>query len=439
MGAIFDKQSGKLYLYSFRTTEVWAGWPAPMAWRKSESDAAWIHLRPHITLPKGNVARKIQQILEREKERPYKLHASEAELAEERAVGEKLYRLQWAQRIPDEVRRPISRFGCRQWHLLSMAARCGEAASDLIRANPALAFMLASNWVYHAPPVTQPLRSVRALLRRGKNQRDVLAWLGFPPRKAVQRVLARVPSASISISRLFYLRQACHEPQMLKAMCHLPRLNTGCLRILTDPRLFDCVSPVLLEDIAISRKEDRNPRSAQLLKDILRMLDELGRGVGPVRGIRRAENLSELHDELAERVPDVAVLSRSVEDEDALSFPREPVPGTDEIVPIREPAELRREAIEQKHCAWSYVRAVAERRDTYLYRVTAPERATLSLKLVGGSWRISELKGYRNARVGARTRAAVERWFHAYQFSKLSVDSYSALPSDGWDSDARRY
>lgn len=413
MGAIFDKKSGKLYLYSFRTTEVRACWPAPMAWRKSDGDAAWRHLRPDLTLPKGHVDRQIERILESERQRPYKLHASEAELAEERAVGARLHRLQWAQRIPDEVRRPIARFRCRQWHLLSMAARCGEAAMDLVNANPALAFMMASNWVYHAPAVTQPLRSVRALLRRGKNQRDMLAWLGFPARKAVQRVLARVPPASISVAQLLYLRQTCHEPKMLKAMGHLPRLNAGCLRIVTDPRLFGCVSPVLLEDIAVNRREDRKPHSAWLLKDVLRMLDQLGRGADVVRGIRRAEDLLELHDDLAGRGPVEPPVASGAFDEESLSFPSEPVPGTDAIVPLRDPVDLRQEGIEQKHCAWSFVYRVAVRRDTYFYRVTAPERATLSLRLRGGLWQIGELKGFRNAPVQLRTRLRVEDWLNS--------------------------
>lgn len=413
MGAIFENQSGKLYLYSWRMTEVRAGWPAPMAWRKSDNDPGWRHLRPALTLPMGNVDRQIKRILEGVRQRPYKAHASAAEMAQERAVGEKLHRLQWAQRIPDEVRRPISQFRCRQWHLLSMTARCGEGALELVRSNPALAFMMASNWVYHSPSVQQPLRSVRALLRRGRNQRDMLAWLGFPPTKSIRRLLAKVPPASVSVSRLLYLRQACNEPRMLKAMAHLPRLNEGCLRIVTDPQLFQCVSPVLLEDIAVNRREDRRPHSAWLLKDVVRMLDDLGRSVGVVRGLRRAEDLQHLHDDLAGRGPVEDQSFGAATDEETLSFPPEPVAGTDEIAPIRDPAALRREGVEQKHCAWSFVHDVAVRRHTYFYRVISPERATLSLQLRNGLWQIGELKGFRNASIRPQTRARVEQWLRA--------------------------
>ena len=59
-----------------------------------------------------------------------------------------------------------SRLGREVWQQVEALIRCGESALDLVRSNPALAYLVASNWVFHQPAVRQPLRSARALLRK---------------------------------------------------------------------------------------------------------------------------------------------------------------------------------------------------------------------------------------------------------------------------------
>src|SRR6056297_678338 len=298
MGAIFDRKTLKLYVYTPGTTEVWARWPAPMAWRKSDQDAGWRHVRPMLSLPKRPVAGEIARCHAREQKFPYKPYPSREEEKAAIRRGARLARLEWAANIPDPVRRAIAPIRVRQWHLLAMAARCGEGALDLIRSNPALAFMLASNWVFHKPAVQQPLRSVRALLKPGRSQVEMLAWLGFPPRPAVRRILARIPPESIDVPRLLYLRDACHDPEALKRMFHLPRLNAGCLRIVCDPLLLRRVSQSLLLEIAADRSEDAGRfRSVQTLMDTLQAREQAGAPFVGSLPARTIDELEQCHDD----------------------------------------------------------------------------------------------------------------------------------------------
>lgn len=56
--------------------------------------------------------------------------------------------------------------------------------------------------------------------------------------------------------------------------------------------------------------------------------------------------------------------------------------------------------------------------DCYIYRVTAPERATLSIVYrADGCWRRSELKGHRNRAVRAETIRVVDAWLRNYRVS----------------------
>jgi len=95
-------------------------------------------------------------------------------------------------------------------------------------------------------------------------------------------------------------------------------------------------------------------------------------------------------------------------------FPKPPVPGTDTIIPLMTSEELVKEGREQRNCVRLYARLVAAG-EICIYRVLAPERATLSIVPAGdGSWRRRELRAAANADVSDETRATVDQWLESY-------------------------
>jgi hypothetical protein len=95
-------------------------------------------------------------------------------------------------------------------------------------------------------------------------------------------------------------------------------------------------------------------------------------------------------------------------------FPPPPYPGTETILPLASAEALRLEGISQQHCAGNYLLPVLAEL-AYLYKVTHPERGTLSLSRSGNGWRLSQVKGAENARVSAETMDAVRTWLHRAQ------------------------
>lgn len=57
-------------------------------------------------------------------------------------------RAQWLLTIPEELRRQVAIVRFRHWQMLSFLARCGASAAELLESNPAMAFMLANNWLF---------------------------------------------------------------------------------------------------------------------------------------------------------------------------------------------------------------------------------------------------------------------------------------------------
>ena len=99
-----------------------------------------------------------------------------------------------------------------------------------------------------------------------------------------------------------------------------------------------------------------------------------------------------------------------------LVFPPAPLPGIDDIQPIRTTSALFEEACDMNHCVFSYLDRVAEG-DAYLYRVMNPERATLLIGYRGTTWHMEEIAGIANRKISSETESMVESWLTSCQTS----------------------
>jgi len=160
--------------------------------------------------------------------------------------------LKWYSSIPEHIRPAVKLFPSRQFHLLLFAWQCGQAALYLEIDNPALSYMLASNWLFHQPKARNPLRSARLLLELYKKQKDILEWLMFPATNKVRNIIRRIDNGAININSLVHLRQSSLDrPDTLKVLSHLDSINADILRIVTDQNLHKSVTETFIEDISI--------------------------------------------------------------------------------------------------------------------------------------------------------------------------------------------
>lgn len=302
--------------------------------------------------------------------------------------------------IPPDILSDLMRYSNRRWHILNLLARC-SGAFDLGHSNPALLYALASNWVFHKPVVTQPIRAARSLMN--VNQKQILTWLGFPGTETVRHIMRKIVPASLTVEALLYLRESLHDPDVTKCLSHLDRINAGVLRLVTDQKYRVYLSPRLLNDIGIDHNQDEpHPPFLALFKDTLMMADMVDRKNCP----RRFTSLARLygvHDELSRYVMPVVMAK-------ACALPtRLPVPpfaGTDSIRPILTPTELFSEGLEMKHCAAIRAMGVAEGQE-YLYRVFSPVRATLGICRHKAGWQPGQLFKECNVTVDPDVRNAL--------------------------------
>lgn len=431
-GSAFRPETGKLYIFKSGSVQVMTAWPKPMAWEKTHSKPFWRHCRPDIRIPYGDLENgkrgsRIHKNKEDDQEmdemllKMYALFEMSPTSGVVRKARFRENMVEWAKLIPREIRQLVGRYPKRQWHMLSFLARCGDAAKDLSASNPALAFMLASNWVFHKPAVKWPMRASRSLLR--KKQCDILPWLGFPGTESARKVIGKIRYPSIRILPLLYLRQAMFDPETMKILSHLPALNLGAMRILSDPVLRQFISPSLIHEISRSKNEDNVAKTASLMYRCKQLLDlkyPEGYTKGPIKSVKA---IKEMKDDLMKNFKAESLNGNGI------AFQKPPVYGTADIIPITNSRELFNEAEEQRNCISDFITNIALDRTFYVYRVLRPQRCTLALMDSGERWILFDIKTRSNGFVDRDTLFLVSKWLYDNSMSieGEDFDTYQKL------------
>lgn len=306
--------------------------------------------------------------------------------------------------IPAPILAELEGYRDRRWHLYNLLVRC-PGALDLSRSNPALAYALASSWVFHKPVPTKPLRAARRLVNR--KQKVILDWLGFPATEPARRLLAKIEPGALSVPFLLWMRKALAEPERVQAIRHINRINRPLAVLLMARKLERYLTPRLLEEVSQLRDGQGGEPPldvAQLMFDTLRMADEEGRGQHCPDRFHSVGRLREVHDELV-RQCNRKLLRRGLGGPDAragggssLTFPKPPFVGTPDIRPLVTADDLDMEGLVMSNCVSIYRDSVVQGY-YYIYRVLRPIRATLSVRRGGFGWEVGELEMEGHARL----------------------------------------
>ncbi len=436
---------GDVYVLSGSTTLHARPWPDPHARLRLKRPGPWEPHDPHLDVRRGflGIARPepstslVDWLTPARTPQPFTPAEDDQTDWTRRAIG----------RIPEEVRRRLAPFRFRQWQLLRLIS-LDIRALDLIAANPALAWALASGPDFVRGNATEVCaEAVRQIARR---QRDIAGWLGFPANESSVRILRKVPPESCGITPLQELRAMAGMPHCAERLRHLRELPAVVILALRSRILGPSLTPAVLEQIVaeIARLRQpsanadaaRGPTIAHLLEDTARMAQMIP-GANAPRPVDSITALRRRHDQLVETflalsrprpqeppvrrprphrrpapAPQAADVAPKRQYRGTL-FPPPPFPSSDGIEPITCGAELNREGLEMHSCVRSYYGDICYGR-YYVYRITHPRRATLGLKRnYDGTWRIDQVAGIRNHKVSADLYSHVVQWFQKWALS----------------------
>lgn len=378
----FRFKEGKLFLFDQKSLSVIEAWPSLKALRKDGS-FGWQEFRPIFPLlsPMGAEPEIDPALLPRES----------FQMAYQRRAAFRAFR----SFIPEALAKACEEIPGRQMTML-MLLQASPAAAELAQGNRALAFALSHPEFFRERYST--LQGAAIVAKR--RQKEIAAWLGFPETDSAVKTLSKLAGASIFKHSLMALRFVLESPEAKKILSHLPRINAGVLGFVTDEELRGIVPMPLLMEVAEKKEEDMSAQSADVFYRCVRMTRELGEAVRHPLSI---DKLDDWHRETwvkwVEKNPPLPK-----------TFPKPPIAGCPTIQPILDANGLIEEGKHQSNCVGCYANRVRAGQ-TFIYRVLAPERATLSIVLGhGGQWVIEELKLRSNQACSHLTKKHVTDW-----------------------------
>ncbi len=356
---------------------------------------------------------------------------------DEKASAFYLFRKQ----IPNEMAAAVERFDSHQWALLLMLHR-QPLSLDLAVSNPVLAYALANNNNFRG---TRRLDAAefQAASYSLRKQRWILEWLGFPGTGAIEKIFRKIQPGAVSLPLLRLLKYTLQEnPDASALLNHQRIINESVLQIVTNPHILEFVSPSLLDAVAASEPRQGERTIGDQIADIKNILKEIAPH-RPIQAFRSIRQVKTMRDEVdaeyiahhqrlrllreQRRIEAEQERQRQQEREVQLQkeyfekiskpFPHPPLPGTESIIPITCLPDLQLEGQTQNNCVASYALYVIQG-GFYVYRVTAPERATLSItKGNDGCWKRCEIKVINNGKPKRSSVNAVDRWLLQHNHS----------------------
>jgi hypothetical protein len=406
-------------------------WPRPLAQEWNSGSGRWERFFPHfriVSYPLPKPKPKAENLNQLE----LALDVAEAYLPG-RMPKKKAYDL-LRQTLPPSYGIALAPFKGHQWSMIGYLWK-NRRFYELLKGNPVLAFTLANDrelsWAIYMKDLT--LEKIT-----GMKQTRLLEILDLPGSKKVVQMFRKIHPASAQLNLLKQIRYCLRDESSGKNLSHLKRINAGVLHLLAsaDP-VRSNVTPRLLEEVSQNRRNDHYPFAAHAMRECVQWHGQLRAGRHFPR-LRTMEALSSYHAELATQIEDLLELQRMQQEEErarqieharreqadqarALEeamkkpFPRPPVRGTASIIPLRTWGELVRESEQQHNCVRHYGQRVHQG-GCYIYRITKPERASLSIvKSSASQWVIGELKTACNRAAGRTTHRYVERWLSSHQ------------------------
>lgn len=325
---------------------------------------------------------------------------------------------EFAGTFPREVRSLVARFGSRQWHMARLALT--HEGRQMIESNPGLAFCIASNWVFREN--THPGRTAKRLLRI--RRREACRWLAWPETEATVRLLSRIPPEACHVTLLLSLRRALQgemSPRCLKMIRSQRVLGIDLLAAIDCIPLRPRLTPALLHELAQGTDEDGMAGAVGpwlgLFRDSCSMERLLEREGEPPPLLHSLAGLTRYHNQLTQAYNDAIHVAR-MSDLGQLDLesplPEPPLAGTDSILPLCTPKDIREEAEEMRHCVLSYLDAVRQGR-SYIYRILAPQRVTLEIRRRQGNWRLAQVFGRANTQATGEIRGLIDTWLDGFQ------------------------
>jgi len=305
---------------------------------------------------------------------------------------------EWYLSIPEPIRNNIHKFRHIDFALLYMTSHY-HYAYELFISHPNLFWLLLCE-AKQEKWTEDKLVNVIGLPRK-----TILAECGLPATKASVRLLAKFNFERYDMTSRAIIKRV-YTLKSYERLNHHQMINLKLAKLMVR-------HPVLIRQTFIHslKEDDWNDHISTTLNDVFKLAGKLEQMniIKDICACKSNSDLILLHDKLTRQ------LYRRMEQQAYINkfnvdYSPPPLVGTDTIIPVTNGLDLIKEGKEQRNCVATYHNDIVKR-EYYVYRVLAPERATLGLILAYGQKpKLDQLYLKRNKEVSDMTSKSVHSW-----------------------------
>lgn len=325
------------------------------------------------------------------------------------------------QEIPSEILNAISPFKWRQFILLKMIRICPEML-ELLQSNPMLAWLLADAITERQIPLSEAKQWIF------RKRKDILQFVGGTGSESGVRVLSKIkmvldsttesPGDERSHLNLIELKKLIRNDQLMLALRSIkiiPLPEVADLNTYPDLPLWLLTWRINADEFYCSTPPENGKAVVRDLWDDTLSLGERLAIKDRLSRLKKCDSISSLrnlHDTWSREYTTekrTAMLRNLTASYGTNKFPLPLAPGCDGIVPITTIEELFAEGEEMHNCVASYAEKIMDGNSS-IYKVLAPERATLEIASENNRLLNLQLKTFCNGEPTEATSLFVEKW-----------------------------
>lgn len=316
-----------------------------------------------------------------------------------------LFTAEWHRKMPQEIIDEILRYPEGHAELIELAQLAPDRFIRMSRRNPALTCLVAAYWLAyewgHLPYLRD--RNVRRKQLLESKHRVILQQLGLPERDEWVHILKKVPANLCYDFHIRNIIKLCGQPNLRRHLNYLPSINHEVSWLL---RMEHPVTDAALLNLAATEPRYCELQITGIVASIIQKREMAVREpywpyrgcIGTWKQLLAAEKRNALSCGLvSEQFPTPPV-------------PLENVPEGLKLKALTSMPMIQAEASDMGNCILDFIDSV-HLGQNYLYRIDAPERATVLLKLGRSCWELEEIGlRYNEGQTKLETELLVTRW-----------------------------
>jgi len=306
-----------------------------------------------------------------------------------------------ADTVPDEVAAIAHLMPAMDFELAQACAMV-PAARELAEDSPLL-FILMVDYAR-----TQKMDRPAFARLIGCRRPVILDTLGFTGNKSLARLMRKLELSPLLPWELEDIEAVLTNPEFLALLRHHPNPHLNHLRFCH--RMNEPFWPGMLSLIDRETSSLHMTWVCRMVRDTINLAGGNRQVLSPVRSNM---DLQDVHDRYVIRFNRSGPkqredLAAELQQEHG-DYPGAPVPPIEGIEPLASWQALLEEGADMHHCVGSYDIPVAER-EVFIYRMTSPERLTISLESRNHTWVIGEVRGRFNSAPSNLAMDILRQW-----------------------------